>query len=305
MKRILVVYYSQSGDVAAAAAAFVKPLRTAEVEIVTEQIRPTVEYPFPWKTFGRLFDVFPECLVGRPPDIHPMSFRPDERFDLVILAYQIWFLAPSLPVQGFLQSEYAQALKDTKVITICVNRKMWHAGSEATKRSLRRLNAIHIDNVVVTYKGPPWTTFVTAVRSLLWGRRDGLWGIFPAAGVGHDEVTRLERLGAAVAEQLETLHDPSREPLLRGRGAVEVIRRYVGPELVGWYTYRLWARFVLFAGRFGNWARRAAMYLFIVNVFAAVLVGIPIALILAPFLFPLLKRPVARYARRLAEPSGE
>ena len=97
MKRILVVYYSQSGDAAAAVEAFVKPLRDAGAAVTMEQIRPTVEYPFPWKSFGRFFDVFPECVLGRPPAIHPLSVNPDERFDLVILAYQIWFLAPSLP----------------------------------------------------------------------------------------------------------------------------------------------------------------------------------------------------------------
>ena len=164
MKRILVVYYSQSGDAAAAVEAFVKPLRDAGAAVTMEQIRPTVEYPFPWKSFGRFFDVFPECVLGRPPAIHPLSLDPDDRFDLVILAYQIWFLAPSLPAQGFLQSPYAKVLEDTKVITICVNRKMWHSGSETTKAALRRLGALHPDSVVVTYRGPPWTTFVTVVR---------------------------------------------------------------------------------------------------------------------------------------------
>lgn len=305
MKRILVVYYSQSGDAAAAVEAFVKPLRDAGATVTMEQIRPTVEYPFPWKSFGRFFDVFPESVLGRPPAIHPLSLSPDDRFDLVILAYQIWFLAPSLPVQGFLQSPYAKVLEDTKVITICVNRKMWHSGSETTKAALGRLGAIHLDNVVVTYRGPPWTTFVTVVRYLVHGRRDGLWGIFPMAGVGDEEVARLESLGTAVARQLDSLDGPSREPLLKGQGAVEVLHRSVVPEVVGWYSYRPWAWFVLFAGRFGKWARRAAIYLFLVYVFALVLVCLPVGLILSPLIYLFTNRAVPRYARWLAEPSGE
>ncbi len=305
MKRILVVYYSQAGDAAAAAEAFAKPLRDADATVVMEQIRPTVEYPFPWRTFGRFFDVFPESVLGLPPAIHPMSFGPDQRFDLVVLVYQIWFLAPSLPVQGFLQSEYAKVLNDTKVITICVNRKMWHSGSETTKAALRRLRAIHLDNVVVTYQGPPWTTFVTVVRYLLHGKRDRLWGIFPMAGVGDEEVARLEHLGAVVAGQLDSLDGPSAEPLLKGQGAVEVLHRSVVPELVGWYGYHPWARLVLLAGRFGGWARRLAIYLFMVYVFALVLVCLPVGLILSPLLYLFTNRSVSRYARRLAEPSGE
>src|SRR5574340_291737 len=282
MKRILLVYYSQSGDVAEAAEAFVRPLRTAGAEVVVGQIQSTVQYPYPWRTLGRLFDVFPECLLGLPPAIQPMAIGPDERFDLVVLAYPVWFLAPSLPVQGFLQSQYAKVLEGTKVITLCVNRKMWHSASEMCKERLRKLNAFHIDNVVVTYKGPPLATFVTILRSLLMGKRDGLWGVFPSARVGREEVARLERLGAVVARQLDTLDTAPGSPLLKGLGAAEVIERYVVPELVAWSMYRRWARLVLVAGRLGRWARRAAIYVFILFVFAAVLVGLPLAIVLAP-----------------------
>jgi hypothetical protein len=44
----------------------------------------------------------PECILGVPPEIEPPGFDPIEPFDLVVLAYQVWFLSPSLPVQGFL-----------------------------------------------------------------------------------------------------------------------------------------------------------------------------------------------------------
>ena len=67
-------------------------------------------YPFPWNLY-RFFDVFPECVNHEPPEIEKPQFNPDDKFDLVILAYQVWFLAPSLPIQGFLQSEYAKVLR--------------------------------------------------------------------------------------------------------------------------------------------------------------------------------------------------
>lgn len=305
MPRVLVLYYSQSGDVAAAAEAFSRPLRDAGATVVTEEIRATVAYPFPWRTFGRLFDVFPECILGLAPKIESPSFAADDRFDLVILAYQVWFLSPSLPVQGFFRDASAGVLKNTKVITLCVNRNMWHNASETVKKLLGRQEAIHLDNVVVSYAGPPWATFVSAIRCLLFGKRDGLGRLIPPAGVGPAELERLGRLGGVVAESLDRLDDPAVGPLLRGRGAVRVIRRYIGPEMVAWRVYRHWARLAVWAGRLGRPARSVVIHLFMLWVVAAVVVGLPFAMLLAPLLYPLVRGRNAHDAERLAEPSGE
>src|SRR5438105_1722488 len=100
LRRVLVLYYSQSGDVATIAETFLVPIRNVpDVEVVVERLEPKAPYPFPWRTLSRLLSVFPECHRGGDgTGIRPLSIRADERFDLVILAYQVWFLAPSLPI---------------------------------------------------------------------------------------------------------------------------------------------------------------------------------------------------------------
>src|SRR5260370_24992669 len=124
MMRILVLEYSQSGDVTKVADAFVRPLQLPGVEVHRAIIRPVVPYPYPWGNILRLFSVLPECFFGSSNGILPLSFEPEERFDLVILAYQVWFLTPSLPIQAFLRSDYARALRDTPVITLAVSPSM-------------------------------------------------------------------------------------------------------------------------------------------------------------------------------------
>ena len=115
MKRLLLLYYSQSGDVARIAEEFALPFRDLpDVEVVVRQIEPVPPYPFPWGTLTRLLSVFPECQRGGGASIRPLGLDPGEKFDLVILAYQVWHLAPSLPIQGFFKSADAQLLRGAR-----------------------------------------------------------------------------------------------------------------------------------------------------------------------------------------------
>jgi hypothetical protein len=100
-KRVLVLHYSQSGQSSRAAASFVGALDPARFEVRMEPVRAKARYPFPWSFWGSSASL-PDCVLGRAPEIEPPGFSPDDAFDLVVLVYQVWFLAPSLPIQGFL-----------------------------------------------------------------------------------------------------------------------------------------------------------------------------------------------------------
>ena len=305
-KRILAVYYSQSGDVARILERFLAPIRSLpNVEVVVERLTPNVPYPFPWGTLARLLSIFPECHRGGGSGIRPLSIPADQSFDLVILAYQVWFLAPSLPVQDFFRSAHRSVMHGAKVVTVCVCRDMWHSCSETMKRMLGDAGALHLDNVVVSHQGPPYATFVSVPRLLLWGKRDRFLGLFPPAEVSPSDLERVGRLGAALADRLRTPGDWPARSLLAGMGAVHVNPRYIVPELVGWYLYRAATPLVLLAGRLGAWARRLAIYVFGGVLVAAVLVGVPLMLLGVLVSYPFVSRRLRRYAARLAEPSGE
>jgi len=304
MKQVLVLYYSQSGNAARIASVFAERLRSARVDVCQQQILPVEEYPYPWRGLRRLFSVFPECFVGPAPAIHPLGLSPQSRFDLVVLVYQVWHLAPSLPIQGFLQSDYAKVLQGTPLVTACVSRHMWQSASETMKGLLARAGARHRDNIVVTQPGPPWSTFLTVPRALLSGKRDRLLGLFPRAEVSEADLVRVTQYAEVVAERLTGPNPDAAGPWLQGLGAVHVQRRYIVPELVGWYGYRAWARLVAAAGRWGKPWRHLAMSLFIVYILTAIVVVLPIAVVASALLYPLVRQRLDRYAARLAEPSG-
>ena len=303
MKRILVLEYSQSGDVSKAATAFMAPFSRPGVQVHRERIQPVVPFPYPWGSVFRLFSIFPECFIASSETILPLSFQPDDRFDLVILAYQVWHLTPSIPIQAFFRSPYAQALRDTPVITLCVSRNMWHSASERIKVLLRNLAAIHLDNVVLTHQGPPFSTFVSVPRALLYGKRDRLWGIFPSAELSPRELDRMTRLGGVVADRLNDIRPPYR-PLLVGQSAVEVKWRYILPEIGGSYLYGAAAQVVARIGHRSPRLRRLSISLFAFLTFLVIGLGLPLFLLVELLFYPLFCRLLRGYAQRLAAPSG-
>ena len=90
----------------------------------------------PTLSLGNLFpffNQFPESVHLKPAPIEkPILQR--EKYDLVIIAYSVWFLSPSQPITAFLQSEQAKILKNTPVITLIGCRNMWLMAQEKMKK---------------------------------------------------------------------------------------------------------------------------------------------------------------------------
>src|SRR5665648_426545 len=108
--RVLVLYYSQSGEVADIASLFTTELSRTGVEVTIERLDPETAYPYPWRSIRRFFDAMPESVLGLPPPIRLPGYDPTSRFRLVVLVYPVWFLSPALPVQAFFRLPHALSL---------------------------------------------------------------------------------------------------------------------------------------------------------------------------------------------------
>lgn len=303
-KRVLVLSYSQSGDAARCAAELLEPLRRSGVRLTEVEICPLRPYPFPWGTLRKFFNVMPDCILGKTPEIEFPEIDEDVEWDLVILVYQVWFLAPSLPIQAFLRHPAAKCLRGCPVVTLSVCRNMWLAAAERMSDSLRRLGAHHVDNVVVTHQGPIWATFITTPRYLLWGRRDRLWNLFPEPGVGTAELSRVASFGRSLAAQSSEFEPDRRAPFLSGQGATRIEEKYILPELIGRRMFRLFAHLIeRFESLGGRFLRGVGVYLFVATLVAGVVVGIPV-LFGFRLLFSRLLRPfLSRYKEQMSAPS--
>jgi len=132
VKKVLVVTYSQSGQLNDIVANTLKPLE-GEVDIAWEHLKARPEYPFPWKDI-HFWDAQPECVEMIPGELEPLKFDTNIDYDLIILGYPIWFLSPPIPLTTFLKSEEAKKVMDGKpVITIIGSRNMWVTAQENIK----------------------------------------------------------------------------------------------------------------------------------------------------------------------------
>ena len=302
-KRVLALHYSQTGQLSGVLASFLRGLDPEHFEVETVCLRPREPYPFPW-SFGDFIDTFPETVLGIVPELEPTGIDPDASYDLVVLAYTVWYLAPAPPIQAFLASDEARVLAGKPVVTLIACRNMWHQASEQVKTRLAELGAHHQDHVAVVDQGPAWATFVTTPRWMFTGKKDAFWK-FPPAGVSEEEVAAVERFGRALTEQRDRIGETPVRPLLTGLGAVRIDRKFVIPELMGRTLFAPWSRITRWAGPPGGLLRAFLLRVFTTNLLLVVLILIPLSIVVRLLLYPFLRAPLRAYTARLMAPSGE
>jgi hypothetical protein len=304
MIRVLVIHYSQTGQATRAVKSMLAPMEAhPDFQVSWHNVEPLAAYPFPWGFF-EFFDTFPETVHLDPPPLKPQGFDSDARYDLVVLAYQAWFLSPSLPITAFLKSPGARVLQDKPVITLVACRNMWLMAQEAVKTLLAERGARLIDHVALIDQGPGWATFITTPRWLLTGRRDAFGGIFPPAGVSDAEISGASRFGRALVEQRHLIQSNLDKPLLTGLGAVKVNPGYIASERIGHRSFRIWGRLLRAIGKPGSPVRRTVLIVYIVFLIALILTVVPLGIVIRALLRPLMRERMEKEVARLELPSG-
>jgi len=304
MKRVLVVYFSQSGQLARVARGLVSPLAEADdMELVEEVLRPIRPYPFPW-SFWSFLEVMPETVLLEPPPLEPVAVRAEERFDLVVLAYQVWYLAPSGPMTAFLKSETGRRLmRGRPVVTVIACRNMWLAAQETVKRLIQEAGGRLRDNVAFVDRGGTLASFITTPRWLLTGRRDPFWGL-PGAGVAEEEIANAGRFGRALLNALRADREREGSPMLTGLGAARVDPRLIFSERAGQRVFSLWSRLIRRGGAPGSAGRRLMLALFCAYLVAAILLLVPLSLLAQHLMRPLFSRRLESQRTYFELPSG-
>ncbi len=303
MKQVLVVNYSQTGQLSDIAAQVTGPLREAGHRVHVETLVPATPYPFPWPIVD-FVDAMPECVQGDAPPLQPLSLAADADFDLVILCYQVWFLSPALPITAFLHSDEGKRLiRGKPVVTLVACRNMWLSAQEAMRRMITEAGGQLCDHLAFTDRGHPLATFITTPRWVLTGQRDRFFGL-PPAGVAPEEIRGASRFGRALADALDRNTEKSGQPMLAGLRAVTVNPRLAISERAGRRAFGVWSRLIRACGRRGSWRRRPILLVFSVYLIVMVLTVVPTSLLLQWLLSPLLKSRLEGLRAQLELPSG-
>jgi len=306
-KRVLAVGYSQTGQLDAVLDSVLGPLRDAgDIELTHVALRPIRPYPFPWP-FWRFFDTFPETVYEEPDPIDETGLPSQGDFDLVIFAYQVWFLSPSMPAMAFLQSAQAQRLmRGRPVITIIGCRNMWLMAQEKVKAHLAALDAVLVDNVVLTDSAHSAATFISTPLWMLTGRRGPfLGGRIPAAGISQKDIAAASRFGEAIAASLPHRPEDDTSPMLEGLGAVKINERLIASEKLAHRSFRLWGNLLRQLGRPGTPVRRAVLGVYVTFLVVLILTVVPAGALIKRIVGPVTRERIARQRSRYAAPSGE
>ncbi len=305
MKKVLVIHYSQTGQLDRVAEQFVRPLVESHgVAVTFLALQPVTPFPFPWP-FLRFLDTFPECVYLDPPPIQPLEINDDRSFDLVILAYQVWFLSPALPATAFMQSESARALlANTPVITLIACRNMWLMAQEEMKRMLAVVEAKLVGNVVLTDEaGSIWSFLATPLWVLTGNKGPRLNGLIPRAGVAEAEIEACSRFGERIVDRFDN-DEAIDENLLSELGAVQVDEKLISSERTARRAFRAWGKLIRSVGPPGSTRRKPVLVVYFSFLVTFILTFLPISMLIKKLLTPLTANRIAEQKRYFSQPSG-
>jgi hypothetical protein len=296
MKTALVISYSQTGQLTAIVHSVTAPLKS-DFDLAFEDLKPVPAYPFPW-TAMQFFQAFPESVKEIPCKLEPFRFNPEDHYDLVILAYQVWYLSPSIPFIAFLQSQEAKRLLRGKpVITILGVRNMWMMAQERVKQYIRDSGGRLVGNIVLVDPYPNLVSVFTIVRWLMKGERKGSGTIsrmFPRAGVPDKVIEDASRFGEVIRQAFDAGDPGNLQTALLEKGAVKINPVLMNIEKRGKMMFGFWSGIVLKKGGYGDHAREGRLRLFKYYLFTVIYLVSPIVSII----FWVLSKIFHRYTRR-------
>ncbi|MFZ1304403.1 MAG: hypothetical protein WAR80_01110 [Ferruginibacter sp.] len=294
-KKILVIYYTQSGQLEDILNNFTAPLVQAGNTIEKVRVQVANDYPFPWngKAF---FAVMPDCVLSVPTTLKPFQLK-ENKYDLVILGYQAWFLSPSIPVNSILNDPAVKAvLKDTPVITITGARNMWISAMQRIKKILKDANANLVGSIALFDKHHNFISFITIFYWMFTGKKGRWLGIFPTPGVSEADIKKTADYGNTVQKYLTGTNWNGLQDELIEQKAIEVKYNLMFIESKASKIFAIWANIIAKKKKKTAWLVAFKYYLLIALFIAAPIILTVDFIFFKPFLSERIKKQKQLYS---------
>jgi len=280
MKRVLVVYYTQSGQLKEIIDSVLSPL--TEVTIDFLPIDTAEPFPFPW-TDEAFFGAFPESYLQIPQPLKPFQLAHTD-YDLVILGYQVWYLSPSIPFNSFLQHpEAKKLLRGKPVITVSGTRNMWVMAHQKVKKLLTDCGTHLVGNIALTDRHHNHISVITIVQWLFSGDKNKRYlGVFPKAGVADKDIESASVYGTLIAPHLQTGDYTGLQQAIVAHGGVHYKRFLLSAEKKGNRLFGIWAKMI-----YSSKKRKFLLKCFRIYLYIAIWVLMPIVWLLYWLTYPL------------------
>ncbi len=294
-KKVLVIYYSQSGQLGEILDNLTRPISNAGHTVEKVCVQPTVAYPFPWKGKS-FFAVMPDSALEVPTTLQPFQLK-EAHYDLVIMGYQAWFLSPSIPFNSILNTPAVKAvIKDTPVITITGARNMWISAMERIKLKLREANAKLVGNISLVDKHHNFISFVTIFYWMFKGKKERWLNLFPKPGVADEDIANTANFGTTVEAHLSSGVWTGLQDQLVAQKAVVVKYNLMFIESKAKRIFMIWARFIAKRKKRTGWLVVFKYYLLIALFIAAPIILTVDAIFFKPFLADRIKKQKQYYS---------
>jgi hypothetical protein len=282
-KKILAIYYSQSGQLGQIVDNFCEPLVNAGYDVEKVQVKLKNDFAFPWTT-KRFFSVMPDCVLGVPHELEPFVLK-ESSYDLIVLGWQPWFLSPSIPFNSLMHhDEFKNVVKNTPVISITGVRNMWVNAFEKIKPMLREAQANHVGTIALYDRHLNLVSIFTIFHWMLTGRKDRYLGFFPLPGVSDADIANTKNFGTLALPYLEKKDWSGLQEEFIKVKAVDPKYHLMFIEGKAGVMFKLWAKVISKKENKTFWLAAFKYYLLIALFIAAPLVYVINMLIFKPFL---------------------
>ena len=282
MKNVLVIYYSQSGQLLEIVKNITVNLNDSEeVDLSFYEIKLKNDFPFPWDR-KYFYNIFPETFRQVPAELIDLD-NPvlKKKYDLIIFSYQVWYLTPAIPANSFLKADIAKQLfRDTPVITVIGSRNMWIMAQEKVKKLLLKNHAKLVGNIALVDRHINHISVITIIHWMFTGVKKRFLGIFPKPGVSEKDIDESVKFGPILLKNLENGNYENLQKELLEKDAVRIKPFLIVMDKRANFLFGKWSNLIVSKGAPNSKERRPWIKMFNIYLIFAIWIIAPIVFIL-------------------------
>ncbi len=204
-KRILVLYYSLTGQMDRVLDAVLPRLEEEGHQVEKRRIEPVTEWELPFDPVRFYLD-WAKTWAGRTltQPLRPLDLSGTDP-DCILLGFQPWYLAPSIPVNSFLHSDAASVFRGRPVVALVTCRNRWERALKIARDRIHASGGRLIDSLIVQDQVSEPANMATTYYRLMEDRAPppGHWmARFPPFGIGDEAVEVVRDWGRDLALRL-------------------------------------------------------------------------------------------------------
>jgi hypothetical protein len=260
-KHIVVFHYSQTGQLTSILSALTNPLEESGCRVTYKDIVPKIPFVFPWSEYN-FYESFPESRLEIPAEIEQIDFSDVMDADLVVLGYQPWFLAPSIPFASFIREESVQNyLSGRTVMTVIGSRNMWISAHLSVEERLRKYGCNWVGNIALEDRHNNLVGVLTVFRWLIRGQKSAS-RYLPEAGISHSDILSVADIAPSMLYALNSGVWDDLQKEIVDRGLVQFHPGLYFVESNGNRLWGKWAQFIINKGGYKDPRRAFRLTLF-------------------------------------------